>query len=101
MVSRARIRGVSGVDLTVSIRAMVVAEFLEKSPINRLDAEFVHALRNSGDLAKEPESVLGVKVIFDRGGSEPRRLSGRTSWTVLSGKWLRRYSEMRYALAKL
>ncbi len=55
--------------MMASLRAMAVAEFLERSPARRVKSLVLSACRRSKDLAKEPLSVDGVKVMFGRGGS--------------------------------
>ena len=80
--------------------AMAVSEFLERSPIMRESPEDSCALARSGDFAKEPDSVEGVKMKFDRGGSLDLRVSGRIVLTSLTGKFCDKYSEDLTALAK-
>lgn len=60
-----------------SLRAIAVAEFLEKSPARSVKSPVFRQARRSLDLAKEPLLVEGAKIIFGRGGSWPRRMSGR------------------------
>lgn len=52
-----------------SLRAMAVAEFLERSPARRVKSPVFTLERRLKDLAKEPLSVEGAKVMFGRGGS--------------------------------
>ena len=72
-------------DLMASEMAIVVAEFLEKSPRRILKSVFLRESDRSGDLSKEPELVEGVKIAVSRGGSLVLRLSGRMIFKVLIG----------------
>lgn len=63
--------------VSASLRAMAVAEFLEKSPARMVKSLVFRPERRSPDLAKEPLLVDGANMMFGRGGSWPRRASGR------------------------
>lgn len=64
-------------DLVASASATSVSEFLEKSPAKRVKSEFAIAWVKRGDLAKEPESVLGRKSRFGKTGSFDLKELGR------------------------
>lgn len=98
MLSRAKIIGVA-VFLMVSEMAIVVAEFLEKSPMSNARSASEMAAINSGDLSKEPEIVDFVYTNSDRGGSFDFSASGRTVRTSFIGSF-ERYSEFFMMLEK-
>ena len=66
-----------------------MALFLEKSPASRVASESARAAESSGDLAKEPVGVEGVKTTFGRGGRLVLRASGRTIRRFLRGNLVR------------
>lgn len=73
-----------------SLIAMAVEEFLERSPARMVKSSEIKALLSSGDLAKEPLLVEGVKLRLVIGGSCPRSASGKKIWTFCMGKvWFR------------
>ena len=77
IVSRV-IRNGEVISLMVSVIAIVVAEFLEKSPMKILKSVFLIVSVRMLDFANEPVSVEGVKIILSSGGSLSLITSGRT-----------------------
>ena len=86
---------------------MAVAEFLEKSPDNRVMSELTTALAKDVKGAavvllgaKEPDSVLGANRRFGKGGSWDLRASGKRVVTVSKGKLVAKNSEFLMTVAK-
>ena len=81
-------------------RAIAVAEFLEKSPINKLASAWLTKLLSVADFAKEPLSVAGSNSTFSNVGSFPRRLSGKSKLMHEKGKFFFINSAMRTGAEK-
>ena len=79
--------------LIASARAMVVAEFLERSPMRMEKSAFLRCSDSSSDFASEPESVDGNRLSPGRLlGNLFLSASGRSRLTDLTGKLEERYS---------
>lgn len=100
-LSRASTSRGEGMGRMASARAMVVAEFLERSPMKRAASGSARAARSAGERSKEPLAVEGKKVRLGSGGSLGRRASGSRVATVWMGNWRARYSEIRTGVEKL
>lgn len=78
--------------LSASEIAMLVALFLDKSPMkSETSAEAVRLFKR-GDLSKEPDSVAGRNDNSGSGGTLDLRLSGNKMLRFLTGKVFDKYS---------
>ena len=100
IASRVRTAGLLLLEIAAVI-AMAVSEFLDKSPMKSEASASKTERSSSADFLKEPESVAGRKVIFDKGGILFCSADGSKMLRVLMGKVSEINSLVRMTLEKL